>query len=86
VNECLKKLSANFEQQIWASRGSSIVNTELKENDQLKKTLTAEQVVLMQLGKPDFQRQAALKMQGGPALPLLHVRLEMGAPSRRCPE
>jgi hypothetical protein len=42
----------------------------LKENDPLKKTPTAEQIALMQLGKPDFQRQAALKMQGGPALPL----------------
>jgi hypothetical protein len=47
----------------------------LKENEQFKKTLTAEQIVLMQLGKPDFQRQAALKMQGGPTLPLLHASL-----------
>ena len=46
------------------------MNTVLKENEQFKKTLTAEQIVLMQLGKPDFQRQAALKMQGGPTLPL----------------
>jgi hypothetical protein len=60
VCECLKKLSA-------------IVNTVLKENEQLKKTLTAEQIVLMQLGKPDFQRQATLKMQGMPTLPLLHT-------------
>jgi hypothetical protein len=45
------------------------VNTVLKENEQFKKTLTAEQVVLMQLcpklGKPGSQRQAALEMQGG---------------------
>ena len=46
------------------------MNTVLKENEQFKKTLTAEQIVLMQLGKPDFQRQATLKMQGGPTLPL----------------
>jgi hypothetical protein len=38
------------------------VNTVLKGNEQLEK-----------FGKPDFQRQATLKMQGGPALPPLHA-------------
>jgi hypothetical protein len=48
------------------------VNTVLKGNEQFKKTLTAEQVVLVQLGKPYFQRKAALNMQDGPALQFLH--------------
>jgi hypothetical protein len=36
----------------------------LKDNERLKSTLTSEQVVLMNLLQPDFQKQAALKMQG----------------------
>jgi hypothetical protein len=36
----------------------------LKDNERLKSTPTSEQVVLMDLLKPDFQKQAALKMQG----------------------
>jgi hypothetical protein len=44
---------------------SYFVATVLKENNQgLKSTPTSEQVVLMGLLKPDFQKQAALKMQG----------------------
>jgi hypothetical protein len=45
---------------------SYFVATVLKDNNQgLKSTPTSEQVVLMGLLKPtDFQKQAALKMQG----------------------
>jgi hypothetical protein len=40
------------------------VHSVLKDNESLKRLLTEEQRVLMHLGKPDFQAQATLKLQG----------------------
>jgi hypothetical protein len=49
---------------LQAGGGSGLVQSVLKENESLKKSLTEEQRVLMHLGKPDFQAQATLKLQG----------------------